>query len=102
MLTQPPLSPKQIAARLNRSKRKGLSAEGRQRLRETAQRNRPWEQSTGPRTAEGKAIAAANAKVLQTYEVSARGLRSARAEIHAMIQRMAATRQAVAKLMGLD
>ena len=35
--------------------------EGIEKLRKTIQKNRPWEQSTGPRTPEGKAIVRQNA-----------------------------------------
>lgn len=38
-----------------------LSEDTRQRLRDAALRNRPWERSTGPRTAAGKARSASNA-----------------------------------------
>ena len=41
---------------------KGLTEAGRQKLREAAFRNKPWRYSTGPRTAEGKAKSALNAK----------------------------------------
>jgi hypothetical protein len=44
-------------------KRRGLTAEGRQRLRLAALANRPWEHSTGPRTPEGKSRSAANVKI---------------------------------------
>ena len=37
-----------------------LTPEGRRRLQEAAARNRPWEHSTGPTTAEGKARCAAS------------------------------------------
>ena len=45
------------------SSSKGWSPERRQRQREAIQRWRPWEQSTGPRTLEGKAKAASNSLV---------------------------------------
>lgn len=38
-----------------------LTAQGRQRLRESIQRTRPWEQSTGPRTSQGKVASSQNA-----------------------------------------
>lgn len=54
-------SPRRVAAgRLNQKKRKPLSMEARERLRQAMFRNRPWERATGPRTAEGKAISARN------------------------------------------
>ena len=36
------------------------TAEGIEKLRKTIQKNRPWEQSTEPRTPEGKAIVQQN------------------------------------------
>ena len=69
-------NPKRVAAgRRNRAKRKGLTLEGRERLRQSALKHRPWQHSTGPRTAEGKAKVALNAKKRQVEEVSVRGLR---------------------------
>ena len=54
-------NPKRVAAgRRNRLKRKGLTPEGRQRLREAALKNKPWLHSTGPKTPEGKMRAAQN------------------------------------------
>ena len=56
------VSQRQIEAnRRNWAKWKGLTAEGRERLRQTALRNEPWRFSTGPRTPEGKARSRANA-----------------------------------------
>lgn len=55
------LTKRQQAGRANRRKRKGLTDEGRERLRAAALERRPWEHSTGPRTVEGKAIARGNA-----------------------------------------
>ena len=49
-------NPKRVAAgRLNRAKRKGLTPEGRERLRQLALKHQPWQFSTGPRSAAGKA-----------------------------------------------
>jgi len=61
-----------LAGRLNRRKWKGLTAAGRQRLREAALRNRPWEHSTGPRTLEGKRRSAVNGKRRQKGTASVR------------------------------
>ncbi len=52
---------KRVAAgRLNRAKRKSLTPDGAERVRQAALRNRPWVHSTGPKTAEGKKRSAAN------------------------------------------
>jgi len=53
-----PVSP--ASDRSDGEKTAGLTPEGRRRLQEAALANRPWEHSTGPRTAEGKARSAAN------------------------------------------
>lgn len=55
------LTPRQRAALNARQHRRGLSEEGRERLREAAQRHRPWEHATGPNTPEGKARSSRNA-----------------------------------------
>lgn len=57
------VSERQIRAnRLNWAKRRGLTEAGRQRLRQAARRDRPWEHSTGPRTERGKARSRLNAE----------------------------------------
>jgi hypothetical protein len=56
--------------------RSGFSSAGLERLRQAALANRPWEHSTGPRTPEGKARAARNARVLQKGRQSVRELRA--------------------------
>lgn len=54
-------NPKRVAAgRANRAKRKALTPQGVERLRQAAVRGRPWLRATGPRTAEGKMRSAAN------------------------------------------
>ncbi len=86
-------NPKRVAAgRRNRRKWKGLTPEGRQRLREAAHRNRPWEHTTGPRTPEGKAKVALNGKKRQTGAVSRRELRNELCDIHVLLAGMAASR----------
>ena len=51
---------KQIEANRRNRQKWRLTDEGRRRLRESALARRPWEHSTGPRTAEGKARMAEN------------------------------------------
>ena len=80
------------AGKRNRAKRRGLSADGRERLREAALANRPWEGSTGPRTPEGKAKAAVNGRTRQRGLKSVREVRSELAEVHAIIGQMQALR----------
>ena len=85
-------NPNRVAAgKKNRLKRKGLSDEGRQKLREAAIVNRPWRFATGPRTPEGKARAAANGKKWQKGEQSVQELRAEVADIQALIQSLRQT-----------
>lgn len=56
-----PKNPNRVAAgRRNRAKRGELTEAGRVKLRQAAMLNQPWNQSTGPVTAEGKAAVASN------------------------------------------
>jgi hypothetical protein len=59
-------SPRRVAAgKMNWARRGPLSAAGRERLRQAALRNKPWEYSTGPRTPAGRAKSAKNGKCRQ-------------------------------------
>ena len=96
MTTNQALSARQNAGRLNQLKRKGLSDEGRQTLRDAAIQNRPWTHSTGPRTVAGKARVAMNGKVRQSGELSAREVLAATADDRALVQEMAKLRRSLA------
>ena len=86
-------NPRRVAAgRLNRTKRGPLTDQGRQKLREVALRNRPWEHGTGPRTREGKARVALNGKARQKGPLSVRELRSSLADIKELVRQMRETR----------
>ena len=96
-MTEPPSpsppNPKRVAAgRLNRAKRRGLSADGRERLRQAALANQPWKSSTGPKSIEGKAASAANGKARQKGPQSVRELRAEMASIHDLVGQMQAMR----------
>lgn len=79
-------NPKRVAAgKLNRAKRGPLTAEGRERLRAAALANMPWLLSTGPKTTEGKAIAAANGRYSQVDELSIRQSRREVANLLGML-----------------
>src|SRR5271156_3172549 len=80
--------------KLNRQKWRGLSPEGREKVRATTLANRPWEKSTGPRTPEGKARSARNSRAGQEGK-SARALRTELAEMFSLINQMAATRRSL-------
>ena len=87
-------NPRRVAAgKRNRAKRQGLTAEGREKLRQQALVCQPWRQATGPRTPEGKARAAQNGKVRQTGVVSTRTLARELMELQRLLRAMASTRR---------
>lgn len=79
----------------NRALRGPLTDEGRQRLREAALQNRPWEHATGPRSVDGKKRSAANGKVRQVDAHSVREVRVQLAEVRQLINLMRDTRRSV-------
>jgi len=72
-----------------------LTPAGREKLRQTALANRPWEKSTGPRSAEGKAKVALNGKKNQKGSLSVRELRAELAGTVALCADMASLRRHV-------
>jgi hypothetical protein len=75
-------NPARVAAgRLNRTKRKGITPEGRERLRRGALANKPWLLATGPKTEVGKAKVARNGKKRQ---IGPRSVREVRADLKAV------------------
>ena len=91
-----PVNPRRSAAgKLNRAKRKGITPAGREKLRQTAQKNKPWRFSTGPRTPEGKAKVAESCRSRRKGEKSVRELRAELGETTALLAAMAASRQAI-------
>lgn len=87
-------NPKRVAAgKRNRRLWAGHTPAGLERLRACALRERPWERATGPRTAAGKARAAANGKVTQKGPKSVREIRAGLAELMELVADMRATRQ---------
>ncbi|HKB38098.1 MAG TPA: hypothetical protein VKD72_16750 [Gemmataceae bacterium] len=76
--------------------RLGVTAEGRERLRQAALANKPWQHSTGPKTVEGKRRAALNgSKAHQEGESSAREVRRLLAGLASLAGDMAALRRRV-------
>ena len=72
-------NPKRVlAGRVNRMKRGPLPLESMHRMRDSINRKKPWQLSTGPRTPAGKAIVARNGKVRQ---MNSRSIREIRADI---------------------
>ena len=76
------------------SRSSGWSPERKQRQRESIQRWRPWEQSTGPRTPEGKAASSANSLVHGLFDARSR---EALRRIHELLREQ---RQALKRLRG--
>ena len=94
-------SPRRVrAGRLNRQKRGPLTPEGKQRLCEAAQRHRPWEHATGPRTPAGKARAARNGKQRQCGPRSVREIRADLAEVAHLIGSMRQSRNTMAQALA--
>ncbi len=77
---------------MNRARRRGLSDAGRERLREAALVSKPWEHSTGPKSAAGKARAADNGRSRQKGLKSIRELLRELAEVRMIIGQMQAMR----------
>ena len=94
-------NPRRVAAgKFNRSKRQGLTAAGRERLRQAALAQRPWQFSTGPRTSPGKAQAATNGKVRQQGVLSVRDRRRLVSDCTVLVTDMAVTRRQAAELLA--
>ena len=95
-------NPKRVSAgRLNRQKWPGITAEGRQRLRASCLKHAPWKLSTGPRTVEGKARSAANARVLQKWPMSVRQRRAEVAELLGLVGLLRQTRRDLGDLITM-
>jgi len=86
------------AGKRNRQLRGALSPVGRQRLRDAVLRDRPWEHSTGPRTAAGKAAVANNGRKTQKGNTSVRQQRAAMSEVRAMASQLRRLRKELATL----
>jgi len=82
-----------LTGRLNRSKRGKITQEGRDKLRKTALQNKPWQFSTGPRTAEGKAVVASNGRARQKGPTSVREARAEARALRGLIQAMREARE---------
>jgi hypothetical protein len=70
-----------------------LTELGRQRLREAALRNQPWQFSTGPRSPDGKSKAALNGHHHQAEPNSRRQLRKGLAGVVGLMQQLAQLRR---------
>jgi hypothetical protein len=83
------------AGRRNRAKRKGLTPEGRERLRQLAIQHQPWNSSTGPRTPEGRAKIAASNKARQKGSISITAIRAELAEFRNFMAEMRQARGSI-------
>jgi hypothetical protein len=93
LTSTPAKNPKRVeAGKRNRTKGKGLTPAGRERLRQAALRHRPWTHSTGPRTAAGKAQAVLNGKRRQLGSCSVRELRAALGKMLHQVHEMSESR----------
>ena len=90
------VSPRHIAAaRENWKKWKGFTPEGLEKLRQAALKNKPWEHSTGPRTAAGKAKVALNGKKRQIGPRSVREVQADMQELLDLVREMKENRDLV-------
>src|SRR5687768_191944 len=92
---RPPSPARVRAGRANRLKRGPLSEEGRERLKSAIRRHQPWNASTGPKTAAGKARVALNGKSRQSGKYSIREKRALLAEPLALCKRVARLRNSL-------
>jgi hypothetical protein len=76
-----------------------MTPEGRARVRAAALLHKPWEKSTGPRTAEGKARSARNSRP-RDGRVCISELRSELAGVFALATQTAGTQRLLSKTLG--
>jgi hypothetical protein len=93
-MVKPP-NPKRVAAGRENQKNWRLTAEGRERLRQAAIKNKPWRFSTGPRTPEGKSQMVVNGKKRQLGPLSVREIRTDLAILRALLRDMRSNREIV-------
>ena len=87
-------NPRRVAAgKRNWLKRGPWTEEARDRVRQAILERKPWLQSTGPRTPEGKVRSAANGKLLQKGPRSVREVRALVAEFGQLVAMMRKARE---------
>jgi hypothetical protein len=88
-------SPRRVAAgRLNVQRRRGLTPEGRKKLRLAALADKPWLHATGPKTPAGKAKVALNGTNRQRGLRSSRAIKRELAELRGLFREMKAAQRA--------
>ena len=91
-------NPRRVAAGLNNGlKRRPWNEQDRRRLREQCLSRRPWEQSTGPRTEEGKYRSRANGSLHRLNPESVRQIQMSLGDVDDIMVQMAEIRRS---LMG--
>ena len=70
-----------VANRRKGTKRKGLTAAGREKFRQNALKHQPWRFSTGPRTAKGKRRSSQNGRYRQKSAMSRREVHREREDL---------------------
>src|SRR5262249_41267872 len=70
-----------------------FTAEGLEKLRQTALTHQPWKKSTGPRSAKARAQAVINGKRRQLGERSVREVKADVAELNYLLQHMDTCRE---------
>ena len=88
------------AGKRNRALRKGLTEEGRRRLRETALRHQPWRYARGPTSPAGKARAAANGKTRQLGLYSVREMRADLVNLRTLVDEMRQSRRVAEEIIS--
>lgn len=84
----------------NLRKRRGLTPEGRQRLRDAIIFHQPWVDSTGPRSVEGKAKVAMNGRKTKRGYTGVREMQREISAVMAMICQMQTARAEVSSALS--
>lgn len=96
MPSQNQCNPNRVAAgRRNRQLRGPITAAGREKLRQAALKNKPWEHATGPRTCLGKTRSAANGQQQKRSEHSRRALRAMAQDAQEIVAQLSRLRKAI-------
>jgi len=84
-----------LAGKINGSKRRPWDEQDRQRLRQQCLDRKPWLQSTGPQSDEGKYRSRANGYCRRPNPGSLRQVRAGLFDVHDMMSQMAELRRSI-------